>query len=170
MPELAFISLGSNVEPETYLPLAAGRLHAIGKLLAVSMVYQNRAVGPGPAPDFLNAAVLVGTTMQAAEIRRRLRQIETDLGRARTADKYAPRVIDLDLCLLGPEILETPELRLPDPDILTRAHLAVTLAELAPEFMHPITAETLARIADRLRTGADLEPRPDVAGRFPAIP
>ena len=163
MPEQAFIALGSNVEPEVNLPRAARRLAEIGALRAVSMVYQNPAIGPAPAPAFLNAAVLVETELSATEIYQHLRQIEADLGRIRTPDKYAPRVIDLDLCLRGAQVLETPEVVLPDPDILVRAHLAVTLAEVAPEFHHPVTGESLSAIGVRLRLGADLQPRPDVA-------
>jgi 2-amino-4-hydroxy-6-hydroxymethyldihydropteridine diphosphokinase len=170
LPELAFIALGSNLSPEMNLPLAAGRLAELGRVRGVSMVYQNPAIGPSPAPDFLNAAVLVETELSATEIRDRLRRIEAELGRVRTADKYAPRVIDLDLCLLGSQVLETPELRLPDPDVLTRPHLAIPLAELAPDFPHPISGERLAAIAARLRPHADLRPRPDVAARLPAPP
>lgn len=162
MPELAFIALGSNLSPEANLPRAARRLAEIGALRAVSMVYQNPAIGPSPAPDFLNAAVLIETELSATEIRQRLRQIEMDLGRVRSGNKYAPRVIDLDLCLLGSQVMETPELRLPDPDILTRPHLAVTLAEIAPEFHHPGTGEPLRTIAARLAPSSRLTPRPTV--------
>ncbi len=151
------------------MPRAALRLRELGTVRAVSMVYQNRAIGPVPAPDFLNAAALVETGLSAPEIRERLRRIEADLGRFRTTDKYAPRVIDLDLCLLGSLIIETPELKLPDPDLLTRPHLAVTLAELSPNFPHPATGETLAAVAARLRPGADLRPRPDVADGLAAL-
>jgi 2-amino-4-hydroxy-6-hydroxymethyldihydropteridine diphosphokinase len=166
LPELAFISLGSNLSPESNLPRAARRLSEFGRLIAVSMVYQNRAIGPSPAPDFLNAAALIETELDAEEIRRQLRRIEEDLGRVRSADKYAPREIDLDLCLLGSQIIRTPELSLPDPDLLTRPHLAATLAELAPDFPHPITGERLGAISARLRLGADLLPRPEVAEKL----
>ena len=167
MPELAFIALGSNVEPEANLPRAARLLAEIGALRAVSMAYQNPAIGPSPAPDFLNAAVLVETNLTAEDIRERLREIESDLGRVRTSDKYAPRVIDLDLCLLGSQVVETPELRLPDPDVLARAHLAIPLAELDPDFLYPTTGEPLRTIASRLATTAQLTPRPDIVLKLP---
>ena len=167
MPEQAFIALGSNVEPEVNLPRAARRLAEIGALRAVSMVYQNPAIGPAPAPAFLNAAVLVETELSATEIYQHLRQIEADLGRIRTPDKYAPRVIDLDLCLRGAQVLETPEVVLPDPDILVRAHLAVTLADLDPDFLYPTTGEPLRTIASRLATTAQLTPRPDIVLKLP---
>jgi 2-amino-4-hydroxy-6-hydroxymethyldihydropteridine diphosphokinase len=160
---MAFISMGSNLSPEANLPRAARRLSEIGALRAVSMVYQNRAIGPSRAPDFLNAAALLETELDAEEIRQRLRRMEEEMGRVRSADKYAPRVIDLDLCLLGSQIIKTPELDLPDPDLLTRPHLAATLAELAPDFPHPITGERLGAISERLRLGADLRARPEVA-------
>jgi 2-amino-4-hydroxy-6-hydroxymethyldihydropteridine diphosphokinase len=162
LPEQAFLALGSNIEPEKNLPLAIAKLEIIGSLLAVSGVYQNPAVGPEPRPDFLNAAALVESELPPLEIRTRLRTIETELGRVRSDDKYAPRTIDLDLCLLGGTILNTPELTLPDPDLLIRGFLAVTMAELAPGFPHPITKEPLADIASRLQPGANLTPRPDV--------
>jgi len=167
LPELAFIALGSNVEPEANLPRAARLLAEIGALRAVSMAYQNPAIGPSPAPDFLNAAVLVETNLTAEDIRERLREIESDLGRVRTSDKYAPRVIDLDLCLLGSQVVETPELRLPDPDVLARAHLAIPLAELDPDFLYPTTGEPLRTIASRLATTAQLTPRPDIVLKLP---
>lgn len=162
LPEQAFLALGSNIEPETYLPLAIAKLEIMGRRQAVSTVYQNPALGPEPRPDFLNAAVLVESDLPPLEIRRILRDIEAELGRVRSADKYAPRTIDLDLCLLGDTILNTPELTLPDPDLLTRAFLAITMAELSPDFLHPVTKEPLAEIASRLRPGANLTPRPDV--------
>lgn len=163
MPEPAFVSLGSNIEPERNLLLAAAHLAEIGRIEAVSAVYQTGAIGPRPAPHFLNAAVLIQTELPLEDIRARLRQIEAGLGRLRSLDRYAPRPIDLDLCLLGNRIVETPDLSVPDPDILTRPYLAVTLAELAPDFVHPETGERLAAIAERLRAGANLIARPDVS-------
>lgn len=167
MSELAFIALGSNLSPEVNLQRAARRLAEIGALRAISMVYQNPAIGPSPSPDFLNAAALVETGLSAAEIRQRLRQIEADLGRTRSADKNAPRTIDLDLCLLGAQVLDTPEFTLPDPSLLARAHLAIPLAELDPDFLYPTTGEPLRTIASRLATTAQLTPRPDIALKLP---
>jgi 2-amino-4-hydroxy-6-hydroxymethyldihydropteridine diphosphokinase len=158
----AFISLGSNIEPEKYLILAAKCLVELGEVVAYSQVYQNPAVGPNPQDDFLNAAILIETELSAEMIRMYLRQIEAELGRVRTADKYAPRTIDLDLCLLNNQVLKTDHYVIPDPDLLKRAHLAVPIAELAPEFCHPVTGETLRTIADRLQPETKLSLRSDV--------
>jgi 2-amino-4-hydroxy-6-hydroxymethyldihydropteridine diphosphokinase len=169
LPELAFISLGSNIESEKNLLFGTRRLAELGRLIAVSTVYQNPAVGPTPQPDFLNTAALIKTDHPAETIRLHLRGIEADSGRVRTQDKYAPRTLDLDLCLLGTQIIGGPKPSLPDPDILTRAHLAVPLSELAPSFLHPITGETLQLIADRLRPDASLVPRPEITARLQRI-
>ena len=162
MTELAFIALGSNIDPETNLPLAAARLSELGNPIAVSKVYQNPAIANEPQPDYLNAAILIETALDPLAIREKLREIEADLGRIRTADKFAPRTIDLDLCILGDRVLDHELLSLPDPDLLERAYLAVTLAELRPDFLHPLTGETLEEIAHELQKDAELNPRSDV--------
>ena len=148
--EQAFIALGSNIQPEDHLPAAISRLLSLGQVVAVSRAYRSEPVGGKSQPNFLNAAVLIRVAEEPASIRTGLRKIETALGRVRTADKYASRTIDLDLVLLGDRVdLKFP---LPDPDILTREHLAVPLAELAAEFCHPVTGEELGSIAARLRS------------------
>lgn len=156
MPEPALISLGSNIYPESNLPEALRRLGSIGRVTRVSSAYRNPAVGPGPQPDFVNAAVLVETSLPPAEIRARLRRIEAELGRVRQDDKYAPRTIDLDLCYLGEMEEEFDGWSVPDHQADQLAHLAIPLAELEPGFRHPGTGETLEAIANRLRSRAQL--------------
>jgi 2-amino-4-hydroxy-6-hydroxymethyldihydropteridine diphosphokinase len=168
LAELLFLTLGSNLEPERYLTAAIDRLGAVGRILAISNVYQNPAVGPRSQPDFLNAAVLLETDLPLAEIRARLRQIESSLGRVRSADKYASRTIDLDISLLGEQVVESADVHLPDPGILKRPYLAVPLAELAPRFRHPLTGQSLAAIANRLRSSASLTLRRDVTTQLQA--
>jgi 2-amino-4-hydroxy-6-hydroxymethyldihydropteridine diphosphokinase len=117
---------------------------------SVSLAYQSKPTGDRDQPEFLNAAVLLSVSEEPAKLRTLLREIETSLGRVRTEDKYASRTLDLDLVLLGDRV--DPKFPLPDPDILTQEHLAVPLAELDPDFCHPITREALGAIATRLRS------------------
>jgi len=160
--ERAFLSLGSNLEPESNLPRAALGLRPLGRILACSNVYRNPAVGPTPGPDFLNAAVLMETELTPHVLRTELRALETRLGRRRTSDKYAPRTIDLDLVLYGALVVRVDGLDLPDPDLVIRPHLAIPLAELDPEHRHPITGETLSSIAARLQPLAPMRLLPEV--------
>jgi 2-amino-4-hydroxy-6-hydroxymethyldihydropteridine diphosphokinase len=160
--ERAFLSLGSNIEPERSLPRAVRGLRSLGRIVACSNVYQNPAIGPAHQPDFLNSAVLLETAHTPRALRAELRRLEERLGRRRTLDKYAPRTIDIDIVLFGSRVLYGPETTAPDPGLLIHAHIAIPAAELDPDYRHPVTGETLGSIADRLRLLAALTPRPDV--------
>jgi 2-amino-4-hydroxy-6-hydroxymethyldihydropteridine diphosphokinase len=157
---------GSNIYPEINLPIAVKKLVVLGTPIKVSPVFQNPPIGGTPGPDFLNAAASVETSSSPMEIRTQLRNIEHELGRVRIADRFAPRTMDLDLCLLGDLVLELPEFTLPDPELLDRPHLAIPMAALDPDFIHPITQERLSDIAERLMPTEELTPRPDIQLTF----
>jgi 2-amino-4-hydroxy-6-hydroxymethyldihydropteridine diphosphokinase len=147
-----FIALGSNIEPEKNLPRAVRRLAGRFRVQAVSRVYRTAPLGLTAQADFLNAAALIETDLSPLALKYDvLRPIEASLGRIRGADKNAPRTIDLDIALYGDLILDDPAHRItiPDPDIITRAHLALPLADLAPDFVHPLAGRTLSEIAAR---------------------
>lgn len=162
--------MGSNIDPEHNLPRALERLTRLGKLVGVSAAYRNPAVGPKPQPDYLNAAALLEVESPATESGRQprpsepqqaaaiilaqLRQIEAELHRVRTQDKYASRTIDLDLLWLVDASGQS--LTPPEPEILVHPHLAIPLAELAPDRNHPATGEELRELGERLRDGAEL--------------
>jgi len=107
--------------------------------------------------------VLLEVDRPPEALRAELRRIEAELGRVRTSDKYAPRTIDLDLSLFGDQIYRAPGSQIPDPEITRLAHLAIPLADLAPEYRHPELGESLAEIAGRLRAGSKLVLRADLS-------
>ena len=94
--------------------------------------------------------MLADTTLAPQQLRQLLRQIEAELGRVRSPDKFAPRPIDLDLAFYG-DTVQTASAgdgqQLPDPDVLRFAHVAMPLAAVAPDWVHPLTGTTLASIA-----------------------
>lgn len=148
----AYIFIGSNIEREKNYPEAVQRLRALGKLVAVSPVYDTTAIGGGEnAPRFYNGAVWLQTSLAPHALRNALREIEHTMGRVRTADKYAPRPIDLDLVLYGEVTLDDGELKLPDPDLFERGFMARALAHLNPDYVIPPDGPTLAELACRLR-------------------
>lgn len=159
--------MGSNIDPEHYLPQALERLSRLGRLVGVSTAYQNPAVGGKPQPDFLNAAALLEVGASSDELRTQLRAIEAELGRVRTTDRYAPRTIDLDLVWMENRIEHSPPL--PDPEIDQRPHLAIPLAELAPDLRHPASGERLRSIADRLRPAASLTPHAGLTAKLRTV-
>ncbi|MGE0375797.1 MAG: 2-amino-4-hydroxy-6-hydroxymethyldihydropteridine diphosphokinase [Planctomycetaceae bacterium] len=164
----AYIGLGSNIEPERHLPAAVAALGELGSVAAVSCVYESAAAGDATQPNYLNAAVLLSTRLSAEELCRvELPMIESRLGRVRDPrNKSAARTIDLDLVLFDNAVLRVGHRQIPDPDILERSFLAVPLAEIDGEYIHPQTGERLAVIAERtIVAGTKLQQRPEVVLR-----
>lgn len=144
----AAIAVGSNIEPRSNLPAALERLRAAVEVRRVSRVYPTQPAGGADGPPYLNAAVLLCTDLPPRRLRDELlRPIEELLGRRRSADRNAPRPIDLDLVLYGGRRIAEPGLELPDPEIAERPHLALPLADLVPDWVHPASGLTLAAIA-----------------------
>jgi 2-amino-4-hydroxy-6-hydroxymethyldihydropteridine diphosphokinase len=145
----ALIGLGSNVSASTNLSHAVERLGRVGKVIATSSVYES----PGadhPQQTYLNAVAKVETVLPAAEIQRQLKLIEIGMGRTADSKPAGHIPIDLDLCLLGRQVIRAKDVSVPDPDILCREYLARGCAELMPDAIYPETNEPLAEIAKRL--------------------
>jgi 2-amino-4-hydroxy-6-hydroxymethyldihydropteridine diphosphokinase len=157
----ALIGVGSNSDADANLRDALGRLRAVGDVVAVSTVYESPAIGQD-GPPYLNAVVRVDTCLPAAEIRRTLKAIEADMGRTDDAKATGRVPIDLDLCLLGLQVIRNRDASIPDPSLLSREYLARGCAELLPDTPHPETGEPLAEIARRLAGGSQLRARGDV--------
>ncbi len=151
LPNRAFVTLGSNIDPVANLRAAVRLLALEATVTGVSPVYETAPVGTTEQANFLNAAAEVLTPLSAEALKAEvLHRIEQQLGRARTTDKNAPRTIDLDIALFNYETLDAGSRRIPDPDLLVHAHAAVPVADLAPYYVHPDTGDTLAEIAARL--------------------
>lgn len=162
-----FLSLGSNIDPDIYLPAGVNRLAALGEVVAVSSIYETLAVGDPTQPNFLNAAVILLTPLSADLLKQQLRAIELSLGRQRSADLNAARTIDLDIAFFNHDILLVGKRHIPDPDILAQPYLAQPLAELAPDFIHPETGQTLSAIAAPFLHRTDIWRRDDM--HLPAV-
>lgn len=146
---IAYIGLGSNIEPNKNLPLAVQHLREQTELLDVSSAWRAPAIGK-PAPEFFNAAAKIRIPFSANELKEIiLRPIEAELGRKRSPDKYAPRTIDLDILLFDNQAL--------DPEIWELAHLAVPLAEVYPNYFNAATGEPLQEVANRLEAKSKIE-------------
>lgn len=146
-----FIAMGSNIEPRPNLARALARLRRLLDVEQVSSVYESAPYGAPGTPRFLNAAVRARTALAPGTLRARLRAIEAELGRRRGRDPNAPRPIDLDIALYGELVIDDPAagLRIPDPEILERAYLALPLAEVGAELSDPRSGEPLGAIASR---------------------
>jgi 2-amino-4-hydroxy-6-hydroxymethyldihydropteridine diphosphokinase len=141
----AYLSLGSNLEPEANLAAAVAALRARFGDVAVSPVYRSPADG-FDGPDFLNAAVAVDSDIHPFALDEWLHALEEAHGRdARDAD-YSNRPLDIDIIYFGELVLEGPgDFQLPRPE-LHHAFVLKPLADLAPEFVDPIRKQTLAHL------------------------
>jgi 2-amino-4-hydroxy-6-hydroxymethyldihydropteridine diphosphokinase len=166
--ERIFVSLGSNIEPEENLRKAVELLGEMVEVLRISTVYRSAAWGRPEQEPFLNAVAEIATALPPAELRDRLRAIEARLGRERSADKFAPRTLDIDLILYGGRQETQGELRLPDPEIAERPFLVVPLAELAPELRLPGRTEPVAEMATWM-TGAGLTALPEYTAELQRV-
>jgi len=145
---IAYIGIGSNVDPIENIPRAIEILARETDILAVSTFYRTEALGRPGQPEFLNGVCRIATSLEPRPLKFGvLRSIERALGRVRSEDKYAPRPIDLDILLYGEAILEEDDLRIPDPEIRTRPFVAVPLLELAPDAALPDTGERIADLS-----------------------
>ncbi|MCL4502231.1 MAG: 2-amino-4-hydroxy-6-hydroxymethyldihydropteridine diphosphokinase [Deltaproteobacteria bacterium] len=151
-PVLAYIGLGSNLDdPATQLRRALKELAAIDEVEVreISSFYLNPPLGPKAQPWYVNAVAQVRTRLTPEELLRSLQRLETAMGRKR-GERWGPRVIDLDLLLYGGEIIQTPELVLPHPEMHRRAFVLAPLAEIAPEAWHPGLQKSVGRLLAEL--------------------
>jgi len=154
----AFISIGSNIDPETNVRNAILRLTETARVKAISTVYRTVPIGPPGQPPFYNCVVEIETDLPPRDLKfRLLRRLESEMGRTRGTDKFAARTIDLDLILYDELVTTSADLTLPDPDILSRPFLVIALHELSPELVLPGSG---VRISDVMpappRTGMKL--------------
>lgn len=141
MTTKAYLSLGSNVEPEQHLRAAIAALRARFGHVVVSNVYRVPAVGFDGA-DFLNAAAVVDSDLDAFALADWLRDLEHHNGRVRNGVRFNDRTLDVDIVYFGDLVLDHPQLQLPRPE-LKHAFVLRPLAEIAPEFVDPLLGETL---------------------------
>jgi 2-amino-4-hydroxy-6-hydroxymethyldihydropteridine diphosphokinase len=147
----AFLGLGANIgNREANMRMALRWLARESTVLAVSSLYRSGAVvveGAPPGPDYLNAACEIETALGPEELLRFLKEIEYEVGR-RPAERWASRVIDIDILLYGDLVIATPALTVPHPLLTERNFVIVPLAELAPDATHPVLRKTAAEVAE----------------------
>ena len=150
-PVRAFVGLGGNQgDVETTLVEALWAVDALPQttIQRQSAFYRTPAWGKTDQPAFLNAVVELRTRMPAQVLLESLLEIEARFGRVRSeAERWGPRVIDLDLLAYGDEVIDQPGLTLPHPRLHERAFVLVPLAEIAPGLVIPGNGEVAALLA-----------------------
>ena len=154
----AYVALGSNLDDPARQVRRA--LEALGTLpdtlvVARSSLYRTAPMGPVPQPDFVNAVAGLLTRLDARSLLRRLKSLETQLGRAVPVQRWGPRLIDLDLLVHGTERVAEEGITVPHPGVAERAFVLVPLAEISAGLVVPGMGRVSALVQKMDTTGME---------------
>ena len=141
----AYLSLGSNVEAEENLASAVSALRARFGALVLSPVYRTGAIG-FEGPDFLNAAAIIESDLDAHALNDWLHALEDAHGRDRGGPRFGDRPLDIDIVFYDDLVTEgMGNLRIPRPE-LKHAFVLKPLVDIAPDFVDPGSSRSLSAL------------------------
>lgn len=148
---LCAIALGSNLgNSRATLENALKTLNQTPDITVIAHSSWYKTVPIGPAqPDYLNGCAILAVQLTSQELLKTLLSIEDQFGRIRQ-ERWGPRTLDLDLLLFGDLILDTPELQIPHPRITERAFVLVPLAEIAPDWIEPVSGQAITQLLEKV--------------------
>ena len=149
---IAAIGLGANLgDKKGQIEKACQNLAGLPetRLIEVSRLFRTRPVGKTDQDWFVNAAALIETDLTPRRLLEQLLKIEQLLGRVRTG-KWGPRLIDLDLLFYDQVVVEEEDLLVPHPYLDKRLFVLIPLAELAPDWIHPVLGLSVLEMAERI--------------------
>jgi 2-amino-4-hydroxy-6-hydroxymethyldihydropteridine diphosphokinase len=147
MMNTIYLLLGSNMgNSNEQLLLAQKNIEdCIGKITLSSSLYSTAPWGNTNQADFLNQVLIVETPLTAVKVLKSVLAIEKKMGRVRTI-KNAPRIIDIDILFFNNDIIKTKNLTVPHPEIQNRRFVLTPIAELTPNFIHPVLKKTIQQL------------------------
>ncbi|MGF1637711.1 MAG: 2-amino-4-hydroxy-6-hydroxymethyldihydropteridine diphosphokinase [Cyclobacteriaceae bacterium] len=134
-----FILLGSNIGDSISMltrALVCIQTQA-GSVVKCSKLYRTKAWGYENQPDFLNQVIEIQTDFSPSELLEKLLNIELQLGRVRM-EKWHERSIDIDILYYNSMSINDENLKIPHPLIAIRRFVLAPMAEIAPDFIHPV--------------------------------
>jgi len=158
----AYIALGSNIDDrEANIKRAVELLKQKIKIIQSSRLYETKPMYKEDQGWFLNCATKVETELSSKKLLKFLKSIEQKLGR-KLVERNGPRIIDLDILFYGNLIINENDFHVPHPKIGERAFVLIPLAEIAPEFLHPVFNKTISQMLSELhydKTEITLKPQ-----------
>ena len=147
----SYIALGSNLNnPKKQVQDAITHIANISRTIitAQSSLYKTKPLGPQNQPDYVNQVIAVTTQLSPHELLKALLEIELQMGRIRL-ERWGARIIDCDIILFGNQVIQTPDLIIPHPEMKNRNFVLYPLAEIAPDLMLP-SGERLSNLIECL--------------------
>ncbi|MBK0380882.1 2-amino-4-hydroxy-6-hydroxymethyldihydropteridine diphosphokinase [Mucilaginibacter segetis] len=147
-----FLLLGSNLgKRELFLDEAIGHIeNRVGKRLNKSAVYETQSWGKTDEPDYLNQVIELQTGLTAGELLKIILDIELEMGRRREI-KWGARIIDIDILFYGNDIISSPELTIPHPELHKRRFTLEPLNQIASDLVHPVLGKTIFLLKKELK-------------------
>lgn len=121
----------------------------VGKVVLSSSLYETASWGRTDEPDYLNQVIQVETKMHAINVLDTILNIEKEMGRERI-EKWGARTIDIDILFYNAEIISMPDLKVPHPELHRRRFTLEPMAEIAPDFIHPVLNESMLELKSSL--------------------
>lgn len=132
---------GNRGDRELLLNAAVKSITDRNTLLLKSSVYETEAWGGIAEGPFLNQVIQVKSSFDPMTFLGFIQKIEIDLGRRRD-EHWGDRTMDIDVLFWNDRIIDTPELKIPHPYMSQRKFVLVPLAEILPEFVHPVLGKS----------------------------
>jgi 2-amino-4-hydroxy-6-hydroxymethyldihydropteridine diphosphokinase len=148
MPHTIYLALGTNLGDRfANLRAAIAALAPQVRVETESRIYETPPWGFIDQPAFLNMALRAETDLPPADLLAFLKQLESALGREPTF-RNGPRLIDIDILFYDDMVLDTPPLVIPHPRLHERDFVLVPLADIAPDFIHPVLQQSIRTLLD----------------------
>lgn len=142
-----YLLLGTNLgNREQLLAEARKAISQCGSIQQLSAVYESEAWGIRDQPSFLNQALVLKSDLSPKNMLSKLLSIEAQLGRIRKG-RWMERCMDIDILFCDRLIVQEPDLIIPHPELHNRNFTLQPLAEIAPQFVHPVLQKTISQLA-----------------------
>lgn len=161
MPTIrAYIGVGANLGDATStcrgIPDLLSRMQRT-QVIRSSNLYRSAPVGGPPQPWYINCVLCIETSLSPQDLLAALQKLEVHHGRVRLL-RDGPRPLDLDILFYGDQIVHAPNLTIPHPRAHERSFVLQPMAELAPDFLHPVFQRTMRELLHDLHEPSPCKP------------